>query len=237
MGIVVAAVSVCIATIGGSLFSSTDEDVFVPLSSTIRTDYPTYTGSTVDVSSYSSFSSASPSFRMSGGGVPRASVAKPVDSRTRLGYVSGGASNYASASSSSFGSAGGMLPGGGIAYASPSVGGRSSADRAPSPGGGIGSPAPNSMGFSLAGSRPTNVTSPLNDRLGIITGGEEEMGLYKGDAPGEITSDEHNDLDSPVINSYGQPIGDALLPMLLLLLLFGAYRYRAALKNVKLQNK
>lgn len=73
----------------------------------------------------------------------------------------------------------------------------------------------------------TTVASGIGHGKGPHLAGETaDGGLYTGDAPGEITGTETQNLDNPIVNSYGQPIGDALLPLLILALLFGGCIWR-----------
>lgn len=63
-------------------------------------------------------------------------------------------------------------------------------------------------------------------RAPVVAPGEPTPGVYTGDAPGVITGYENKTLDNPITTSYGQPIGDALWPLLFFALLYFVYKRR-----------
>lgn len=60
---------------------------------------------------------------------------------------------------------------------------------------------------------------------------ESGLDLYHGDKPGIILGAENALLDNPIVTSYGQPIGDAVIPLLIMAILFGCYARRHRLKR------
>lgn len=176
---------------------------------------------------------------------PTASVAPPapntgmsvVDHPTLCSSGSGASSAAASSASSSASSAGASSSPMG-SFSAPQMNSAKNRNGTNSYSSGLGTGGNIAMagGGTIFRSDPVNVSSgasasmaPTRIRRSAPGGSDDifsELEIYKGDLPGIITGDENSVMDNPIITSYGQPIGDALLPLLLLIMIYTLYKYK-----------
>ena len=154
------------------------------------------------------------------------SAAMPVVAHSTLGSASGAGASAASAPSMGSYSGGGSAAG--IRVTTPSSAGGGGGSSAGGNGGG--SSAGSSMGAaslamatsSFAASAASAMRAPGGPaRLAEETLEPQSLTLYDGDKPGIILGGDF--AESPIVTSYGQPIGDAVLPLMILAMLFGWY--------------
>lgn len=102
---------------------------------------------------------------------------------------------------------------------------------------GSGAMAVASFSFASASMRPS-----FNS--GHFAGGRLEgdpgitpPGVYDGNEPGVISGDENSTTDNSIITSYGQPVGDALWPLLLFALIYAFFRRPVSFRRITLKTK
>lgn len=171
-----------------------------------------------------------------------ASTAVSVVAHSTLSNMSGSGASAASgaSSASSMGSYSGGGSAAGIRVTTPSSAGGGGGSSAGGNGGG--SSVGSSMGAaSLAMATSSFAASAMRAPAGpgktpaIADAFPSPLtDVYSGDAPGVITGIENYNLDNMLIDNYGQPIGDAVLPLMILAMLFGWYvGRRKKLKEVR----
>lgn len=199
----VATTLLCGATMGGYMALTTDDGLsspspaFVPMpthsaqgASYSPSGAGSYSGTAVSTVQHSSL------MGMGGGGVGAASA--PVATFSSVNTGAGG-TGLTLATWSPAGGAGG---GGGSSSAGASGGGSTGGTMGLMSGGGGG-------GGSVAGASAPRRSSPAPlSEPGALN-------VYTGNTPGVITQSETEELDNPIVTSYGQPIGDAILPLIL----------------------
>lgn len=100
---------------------------------------------------------------------------------------------------------------------------------------GVSSLSGSSVGMTaMAVPMPSRVGGVSNSKtmLGVVPG-SSGLGVYSGDAPGEITGAENEVMDNPIITSYGQPIGDVLWPLLLMALVYAVFIFLHMRRSVR----
>lgn len=235
--VIVATAVICTATIGGLIFLPDDGDVYMPITPTLSHELPTYSGGnpggmrTAGMGSVVTVRPASSLMR----------PIRPVAMQAPAGYSHTRASVSASGSGSSYtvystaanygdhsvvfgGSGGGSVSGGSSRTSAPDGGGFAVASA-------LNLPKRTSRPL-LASARPS-VDEDLTQGgpLGIYKG-EDGLAVYTGDETGEITGGENAAMDNPIIDNYGQPIGDTLWPLMLMALAYLGWRYRQQLKSI-----
>lgn len=194
-------------------------------SQTFKNDSPTFEQSaTVVTPAFSPSSLALPDQSSFVAHNTAASTAVSVVAHSTLSSMgSSGASAASPAPSMGSSSGGGSAAG--IRVTTPSSAGGGGGSSAGGNGGG--SSAGSSMGAaSLAmatSSFAASAASAMRAPGGPAHLAEEtlEPQLYTGDEPGIILGNDF--AESPIVTSYGQPIGDAVLPLMILAMLFGWY--------------
>lgn len=157
------------------------------------------------------------------------SVARATFSSS-LGQSGSVAAPAASAPSVGAGSASSAGQSGLIQLTNPSSRGQSSGGGASGSGASLGS---GSNGGMLAIVAPVSRVSasapaPVRSRSGQLASapGASTLELYTEDKPGVIIGEDNYVNDNPIINSYGQPIGDMLWPLLLMAVGYALWRRR-----------
>lgn len=219
------ATALCGAVLGGmTVFSDGNLSELDMGTSQFLTPKTTYTGPAPAVSSSSSsgsgrgatvqasFSAASSVGHASGaassvGSSSSASTPSMSGSQQSIGLI-GSSNSHVNAGAGGGGATGGSMGGAMIAFAGgKSSGGASSAGGSTAIAATLGTSSP----------RRSPALAPLSD---------DGWAIYEGDKPGIILGTENTALDNPIVTSYGQPIGDAVLPLMLLAMLFGWYIHR-----------
>lgn len=212
MKMAIATTMLCGATFGGHYVLTSDNGAFPPPASSVMTpSRPSFQGSTPTANRATSATATA---------VPRVAPSSVFDGRSGGSSSSGMSGGAASLSgnaaitpfSSPSGRLGGASPaaaGGGGAVASASALSSAVAGYAVSSAGGGASLsfAPRRSGETQTGPNPFN--------------SNETLDVYNGDKPGVITGEENGYNDNPSITSYGQPIGDMVWPLLLMVLVYG----------------
>lgn len=237
--VIVATAVICTATIGGLIFLPDDGDVYMPITPTLSHELPTYSGGNpggMRTAGMGSVVTVRPSSSLLRPVRPVAMQAPAGYSHTRASVSASGsgssytvystAANYGDHSVVFGGSGGGSVSGGSSRVSAPDGGGFAVASA-------LSLPKRTSRPL-LAGARPS-VDEDLTHGgpLGIYTGDGDDMGgVYEGDGPGVITGGENAVMDDPIIDNYGQPIGDTLWPLMLMALAYLGWRYRQQLKFI-----
>lgn len=235
--IVIATAVISTAIVGGSMLLPEDGDVFVPITPTLRTELPTFSG--VNPSGYRSVGQGTAvSMRPSSSlmrGVSPVSVQSSGSSYGGRNFGQTGTGYTVRTASANFGDHSVGMGGGGSSAAS---GGYSSSSV--SNVGGSAAPMSFSLPVSapgrslLASVMPSGGGSVVpGGPLGVYNGEEgDHLGVYTGDETGVITGDENAHNDNPIIDNYGQPIGDTLWPLMLMALAYLGWRYRRKVKSI-----
>lgn len=207
------------ATLGSYMATSDGSDHVAP--TTVAT--PTYTGSSI------SSSSTAMSGRVASSGVgstlsvvPHTTLGSSGSGTSAAAASAGSSTNYSG--SRSTGSKQGMKVATSTSSTSGSGSGAGSAG-----GGGTYATTSRSAAPAVSGSMSGATSLALAAASAPRRSSMSEPGastptipdVYDGDAPGVITGTENYNLDNTLIDNYGQPIGDAVLPLMILAMLFG----------------